>query len=627
GRLILYSPESLRVLPSKRVGLREIGLAEALQAIPSAREGSGVTGAAVLAFAFTDELASLDLAVERRRPQVTIRQLLLARVEEGVVKYRATLLYDVRYSSVKSLRLDVPAAVAADLRIETPGFREKAIEPAPKDLADGNVAWQISGEAELLGEGKIELVWEDQLDKLEVGKPAEIEIPRLAPRDVHRAWGQIVLAKVETIDVAPKGEPVGLRGIDPREDLIVPVPGAARALEFQNDWQLTVTATRYQLEDLKRTSIERSVVRAVVARSNELGVQAIYRMRSALQRLEVRLPESVTFDAQPLRINGRPVPLEQGAEGTYFLPLVDIEADTEFVLELRYSMPDSVAGSGARIVLPMFPQEPAAQKTSLCVYLPREWAMLGATGPWTPEPGNDGSLGAATSQHRTAELIRWVVEGVAMEGDPNESFPTDGVPYLFSTLRPAASPEGDLRVYAADETWLHAGVFALVLLCGVVLLPLRFSSRIVAVGLIIGVLILLAVFCPIFAGHVVDEAFALAVFLVVVLWMVVFAVRSYRDLATVWGAKCRAAGTAKPVEELRMPEVAQPAEVAADPREKGFDLAEPAAEVPAPSKEPDPIEKGIELDQHEAESPPSDSASEGDTPSDQAGKQGGPAHD
>jgi hypothetical protein len=144
---------------------------------------------------------------------------------------------------------------------------------------------------------------------------------------------------------------------------------------------------------------------------------------------------------------------------------------------------------------------------------------------------------------------------------------------------------------------------------------------------VISVLILLAVFCPIFASHIVDEAFALAVFLVFVLWLVVFVVRSCRNLAAAWSARHRAAGAAEPAEEPPTPEEAQPVEVVGDPRETGFDLAEPSAEVSASVKEEEPIEKGIELDQHEAESPPSDSASEGDQSSDHDGKQGGPAHD
>ncbi len=89
----------------------------------------------MLAFAYTQEPVELTLAAERRKPQVTVRQLLVARVEEGVVKYDFTFFYNVLYSGVKSLRIDVPAEVADGLRVATPGVHEKTIDPPPADLA------------------------------------------------------------------------------------------------------------------------------------------------------------------------------------------------------------------------------------------------------------------------------------------------------------------------------------------------------------------------------------------------------------------------------------------------------------------------------------------------------------
>ena len=59
---------------------------------------------------------------------------------------------------------------------------------------------------------------------------------------------------------------------------------------------------------------------------DEISVQALYRMRSARQRLQVVLPAGVEFDTDPARINGNPVTL-QSQEGTYFVPLVDRDAD------------------------------------------------------------------------------------------------------------------------------------------------------------------------------------------------------------------------------------------------------------------------------------------------------------
>ena len=39
------------------------------------------------------------------------------------------------------------------------------------------------------------------IEKLDVGKSVDLVVPRLVPREVDRAWGQIVLAKAESIDV------------------------------------------------------------------------------------------------------------------------------------------------------------------------------------------------------------------------------------------------------------------------------------------------------------------------------------------------------------------------------------------------------------------------------------------
>ena len=87
------------------------------------------------------------------------------------MKYQATFNYNVQYSGIKSLRIDVPADVAPLLHNNTPGIHEKTIDPPPADLEKNMVAWSFSGEGELLGEGQINLTWEKKLDKLDVGKP------------------------------------------------------------------------------------------------------------------------------------------------------------------------------------------------------------------------------------------------------------------------------------------------------------------------------------------------------------------------------------------------------------------------------------------------------------------------
>jgi hypothetical protein len=70
----------------------------------------------------------------------------------------------------------------------------------------------------------------------------------------------------------------------------------------------------------------------VVTRGNQLAVQALYRLRSARQRVPLKIPgvdpknAAGVLDARPLKINNQPAPLEH--DGTqFFIPLVGHTSD------------------------------------------------------------------------------------------------------------------------------------------------------------------------------------------------------------------------------------------------------------------------------------------------------------
>jgi len=592
GRLVVYAPESLRVNPGKVDGARGVSFKEALEGVQSVRQQKPADSRPVLAFAYTQEPVSLELAAERRKPQVNVRQLLVARIEEGVVKYQATLFYDVLYSGVKSLRVDVPADVAAVLRNTTTGVREKVITPAPDDLAKDYVAWSLAGESELMGEGKIELNWEKPLQKLDVGKGVTLAVPRLVPQGADRAWGQIVVVKAETIEVQEAGEPKGLRPIDPQQDLMVKVSGAARALEFHDTWDLALTATRYQLAEVKRTSVERAVVRMVVTRAEQVPVQALYRMRSARQRLAVKLPEGAHFDTEPLRINGRPVTLESDAQGGFVVPLVSLNADEPFLLELRYIVP----GDGRQLDLPIFPEDPAVQKVYVAAYVPEEWALVGSSGPWSEEfewSQDQDMRWRPQPKISEEQLLAWVREGANLEGNPADTFPTDGELYLFSTLRPTAPPDGSLLLRLRDYRWLHALVLGLVVIGGLVLVTARLSARALAAGALLVVAVLLGVFWPTLALHVLDGLLVAAIAIVLVVWIVWYVVLTRPAIV----ARRQARNTALPLPvaeplggpiDLTRQPAASPASAVV---EKPATAETPPQETPPPAEPQQPSEQ------------------------------------
>ena len=351
-----------------------------------------------------------------------------------------------------------------------------------------------------------------------------------------------MLVKSETIDVQPKGTPEGLDPIDPEHDLIgdVRVPDAAAALQFQDAWNLTLTATRYQLQMLKQTSIEQALLRQVITRSDRVAVQALYRMRSNRQRLQIQLPDevaqdSIELDTDPLRINGRRVSLERGDDNrSFFVPLIGITANEPFVLELRYT----TAGSGQHLTYPYFPDEPATQKVNLVAYVPQERSFLGNVGPWTDELNwVRGPLGVQRPVPRWSvdELLQQLTKDINLSGNPLEDFPVDGRPLLFSTLRPpapdAAQDPGALRLNTLSTRWLHGWVFGLIALAGILLLARPFTERIIAACVLLALIILLGVFLPTFARAVLNQILLLAVLLVLLLWFVVLLVRSLPKLA------------------------------------------------------------------------------------------------
>jgi len=526
GRLLVYAPENLRINPKEIKGLRPISPAEAVAGLESTRAGRFPQLRELLAYAYTQEAASLAVEGQRRKPYIEVRELLAAHIESGVVRYEWTFHFDIKYSAVKTLRLDVPKAIAADLRNLTPALREQPLDPQPQDVAADYVAWQLAGEGDLLGGVVSKFSWEKKFSEPAVGTPLAIDLPQIKPVGVDRFWGQIAASKAETIEISVKDEPKGLRPIDPQRDLLTAVPNAARAFEFHEDWSLNLQATRYQLEEVKRTSIDRALVRMVATRGGQIAVQAVYRLRSARQRVPVVLPgvdpadaesQARAFDAQALRINNKVVGLESDKKSLFFIPLTDHSANEPVLVELRYTVP----GGASRLQVPEFQDDPAVQQVHLAGYLPPEWKLIGIRGPWTNESATTWiDRPWRTEGPSDDALLAMLRQGIGNCDSAGDGFQVDGRRYLFSTLQPAAGPAGALRLIAAHENAVHTCVFLLVAIAGIVLTPQPAAFRLWCLaGLLISIVIL-AVFAPTLAAAILGWPLYVALGLVLLVWAV-----------------------------------------------------------------------------------------------------------
>ncbi|MFN0022203.1 MAG: hypothetical protein ACKVP0_28470 [Pirellulaceae bacterium] len=516
GRFILYAPESLRVTPTDAKGLRSTSAAEALQGVESTRGGRFPQTRELLAYAYTQEPVSLKLEAGRRDPFISAEQLVFVQVESGLAKYEITISYNVQYSGVKALRIDVPADLYEKKELLPPPGLIRKMEPQPKDVEKGYVALEVSSDGEFLGASEVKFTGERKLADLQVGKSVKIALPVLKPQGVDRHTGKIAAAKAETIDLGVDGKPTGLRPIDPQRDLPagkLSVP-AAMAFEFVGDWSLTLLATRYELEDVKRTSIDRALVRMVMTRGKETSVQAFYRIRSAKQRIAIKLPgdpAKITLDRQSLKVNNQPVSLETD-KTQYFIPLIGHTAEEYILVELRYTLERT-----STLELPEFPDDPAVQQVYLAAFMPEEQRLLGVRGEWTEEDVREPGTHHVHTSRDDADLLRWVHEGVNVSQGA-DTFATDGKRYLYSSLR----PEGGLTIVSLHRYTLWTLIVLVVAGVGLGLSTQPIGIRLWWLAALIVAVVLSALFAPTFAEAVLGDVFYWSLALVLLVWLVQF---------------------------------------------------------------------------------------------------------
>ena len=290
------------------------------------------------------------------------------------------------------------------------------------------------------------------------------------------------------------------------------------AFEFVGDWTLTIQATRYELETSKLTSIDRGLVRIVALDQGELSVQAIYRMRSARQRLAIRLPDGHRFDSQPLRINGKVVTPEKDSATTIYAPLVDQSIDQTFVLELRYS----VDGRPSQLDLPSFPDDPAVQKVYLCAYLLAKTVLISSDGPWSDEKSDSSVFDLGYSDSVSDEwLIQWVAEGITSAVNSAQTFPIGKSQlFVYSTLRPEDAPDGSLRLTTMDRKVFNGIVIAIIVMLGLALYGRSLRYQISLLLLIAVALLLIGLFLPELARTVFSNVFWIALGVVLLIWFI-----------------------------------------------------------------------------------------------------------
>lgn len=528
----VYATESLRVTSLEMTNARDTVAPELRSKWQTNGQSRYAQMNEALAFSYSMEKPQVKVAIERRKPFVTHRQWLHAFVDSGAIRYSSTHFIRSQYSAISKWRLDIPQELASEIRVEAPGIRESVITPAPADLREGYVAWELTADTPWVGDREVRLVWQTKIDSLEIGKSVNIEIPVLLARGVDQSFGQVTLHKREGIDLDNIKTMEGLRAIDARYDLFPDVSGrsagnelpdvklASSAFEFQGDWRLNLDATRFALQSISTTSIERAYIQATLTRSQQIAVSASYRMKNARQRVSLQLPVDAEFNSQPLRINGVAASLEKGADGVYFIPMSNLDATKGSLVEVSYL----VNGKPNSIPLPTFPDEPSIQKVYLEVVMPKEWVLLSTNRRWNEEfewkTGDQWHFVPENSWNDLA-LKQWVAEetpanaqAIATDARMRGSEQT----FLFSSIRPGKDQDQTFTIKTIDNRWLAGLVLGGFTLLALVMRKSTATSKFTAVAIVISIALAIGFFAPLLSRQLLNYPSLIGAIIAGLLW-------------------------------------------------------------------------------------------------------------
>lgn len=516
GQVVLAAPERLNVVVE---GVNPGNLRSIDPATTTVGQDSGSQR---FAYEYVVDTGSFDLKASLRRSRVFVDQVTAVSVESGLLRYQADLDFDVRFSAVPDFRVDVPAASENRIRVVGGTLNQQKIDPQPADVAPGFVAWKLVGASELLGKHSVQMAWDVPVPEIAVGGTKSFEIATVAAKNVERERGQVLLRRSELFDVQTGATAIGLRPIDPNTDVFggKRFEDAIAALEYVGAWKLDVDVSRYELYDLKRSSISRSMIQAVWLRNDSLSVRAMYRLKSVNQRLVILMPPGFDpetgFDSNPVRVDGQPVSMERGAGDELILPLGNRDRDRELLLELRYTMPIQ----NSEIAVPTFPSDCAVQKTELVVYLPNDWAPLNFGGPWTDKEDVDRmSFGERFFfPKRNPVDLNWIATAEVPKTRLME-FETDGRAFAFSTIHPTPGSAGALRVTKVSSWWLSAIGAGVVVGLGLLFIRRSWNQRLVMLAIGFGLFVVAAMLWPFAVTYVNYDGTAFAGIVVLSVWV------------------------------------------------------------------------------------------------------------
>ncbi|NIN00003.1 MAG: hypothetical protein GTO24_18600, partial [candidate division Zixibacteria bacterium] len=161
-------------------------------------------------YATTDYACTLD--IEKRKTKIIARVERNIELEEGVIKLKDVIRYQILYAPVNQFRVELPASVGKDAVITGDNIKEKRLI---SDDPEGKGIWLIELHAPRLNQYILSVNLEKKLPEVKIGEKRAIPVPPIRVLDVFNESGFISVSKSPDLQVEAKED--NLEPIDSKE--------------------------------------------------------------------------------------------------------------------------------------------------------------------------------------------------------------------------------------------------------------------------------------------------------------------------------------------------------------------------------------------------------------------------
>ena len=347
GQLFIIPEQGIRVYMKDREGVSQLDPKQA-----------GIRDRGVLAFRLLQGDWTLSFDVERVDPWIQAVFLQDASIRQGMVKYRGVLEYQIENTSLKTLRVALPAAAQS---VAFTGNQVSDLPVKGDTVEDGRAVWDVKLDRRMIGKYQLTVSYQVQVPLAEDAAESPVEVQSLQAVDVNLQRGFISVRTEGRILLKAEPAPDGLYGVEwsqvPRS-----LKGALNLEETQLVFRsvksatLSVTAQIQEIASVADAQVIDGEIRTELSGSGNAVTHVRLRLRQGDEReLRVTLPKDSKFwsafidgkGVLPWEDNGEVViPLEKN-------PGEDSASVVEFYYQSSVGEGEDMTLGGPDIDLPM----------------------------------------------------------------------------------------------------------------------------------------------------------------------------------------------------------------------------------------------------------------------------------